>query len=47
MNENVESLLNAMEESMTYLHDEGEDWLASIVQEAFDFIEEKLQEEVI
>tara|TARA_R100000152_G_C6581903_1_gene45461 strand:+ start:409 stop:552 length:144 start_codon:yes stop_codon:yes gene_type:complete len=47
MNENVESLLNAMEETMTYLHDEGEDWLASIVQEAFDFIEEKLQEEVI
>ena len=47
MNENVESLLGAMEETMTHLHDEGEDWLAAIVQEAFDFIEEKLQEEVI
>ena len=47
MNENVENLLNAMEETMTHLHDAGHDWLASIVQEAFDFIEERLHEEVI
>jgi hypothetical protein len=47
MNENIENLLNIMEETMTYLNDDGEEWLATIVQEAFDFIEEKLQEEVI
>ena len=47
MNENLESLFATMEETVAHLHDEGEDWLATIVQEAFDFIEDKLQEEVI
>ena len=47
MNEDVERLLGEMEETMIHLHEEGEDWLATIVQEAFDFMEEKLQEEVI
>jgi|APSaa5957512576_1039674.scaffolds.fasta_scaffold344611_1 hypothetical protein len=47
MNENVEKLLESMEETMIHLHDDGEDWLATIVQNAFDFIEDKLQEEVI
>jgi hypothetical protein len=47
MNENLEILFTSMEETMAHLHDEGEDWLATIVQEAFDFIEDKLQEEVI
>tara|TARA_R110002020_G_scaffold49875_2_gene141581 strand:+ start:8611 stop:8721 length:111 start_codon:yes stop_codon:yes gene_type:complete len=36
-----------MEETVIHLQDEGADWLAEIVQEAFDFIEERLQEEVI
>jgi len=47
LNDNVERLLDNMEETIIHLQDEGADWLAEIVQEAFDFIEERLQEEVI
>jgi hypothetical protein len=45
--DDVEKLLDSMEETIIHLQDEGVDWLAEIVQEAFDFIEERLQEEVI
>jgi len=47
VNDNIEKLLDSMEETIVHLSDDGEEWLASIVQEAFDFIEEKLEEEVI
>lgn len=47
MNDNIEKLLDNMEETIVHLSDDGEDWLASIVQDAFDLIEEKLEEEVI
>ena len=47
MNDNIEKLLDNMEETIVHLSDDGEEWLSSIVQEAFDFIEEKLEEEVI
>ena len=46
MADDVEKLLDSMEETIIHLQDEGVDWLAEIVQEAFDFIEERLQEEV-
>ena len=44
MSDNIERLLDNMEETIVHLQDEGDDWLANIVQQAFDFIEEKLQE---
>jgi len=47
LDDNVERLLESMEETIIHLHDEGAEWLAELVQEAFDFIEERLQEEVI
>ena len=46
MNDNIETLLDNMEETILHLQDEGAEWLAEIVQEAFDFIEEKLEEVV-
>ena len=47
MSDNIERLLDNLEETIVHLQDEGDDWLANIVQQAFDFIEEKLQEEVM
>ena len=45
MNENIEKLLDHMEETIINLHDDGDEWLASIVQRAFDLVEEKLEDE--
>jgi len=47
MNNNMERLLDNMEETIIHLQDDGDEWLATIVQKAFDFIEEKLVDEVI
>lgn len=43
MNENIEKLLDYMEETITYLEDDGDEWLAGIVQQAFNFVEEQLE----
>ena len=47
LDDNVERLLDSLEETIIHLQDGGSEWMAEIVQEAFDFIEERLQEEVI
>lgn len=43
MNENIEKLLDYMEETITHLEDDGDEWLAGIVQQAFNFVEEQLE----
>ena len=45
MNENIENLLDYMEQTITYLEDDGDEWLAGIVQQALDFVEEQLETE--
>ena len=45
MNENIENLLDYMEQTITYLEDDGDEWLAGIAQQAFDFVEEPLETE--
>jgi len=47
MNENIENLLDYMEQTITYLEDDGDEWLAELVQRAFNFVEEQLETEEI
>jgi len=47
MNDNIENLLDYMEQTITYLEDDGDEWLAGIVQRAFNFVEEQLETEEI
>ena len=38
MNENIEKLLDYMEQTITYLEDDGDEWLTGIVQQALTLL---------
>ena len=44
MNENIENLLDYMEQTITYLEDDGDDWLAGIVQQALTLLKNSLKQ---